>query len=140
MIHIIYWSGTGNTEAMAKAIEAGVKSEGQECKVIEASKATIEDVKDVDKVAFGCPAMGAEELEAGTMRPFMDSVNEFLKGKKILIFGSYEWADGQWIRDWEEEVLKYGAILADDPLAVYDAPKEDDIEECERVGKSLARA
>ncbi|MCD1147896.1 flavodoxin [Peptoniphilus sp. KCTC 25270] len=140
MIHIIYWSGSGNTEKMANSIADGVRAEGEEVKVIEVSSATVDDVKNVDKVAFGCPAMGAEELEESTMRPFMDSVNPLLGGKKIVIFGSYEWADGQWIRDWQEEVESFGGILVDDPLAVYDHPKEDDVDECERVGKALVRA
>lgn len=140
MIHIIYWSGTGNTKAMAEAMEAGVKAAGQECKLMEFSEATVEDVKNVEKIAFGCPAMGAEELEESIVRPYMDSVNELLKGKKIVIFGSYEWADGEWMRSWEEEVLSFGAILADDPLAMYGTPDDSGKEECERVGKSLARA
>lgn len=140
MIKIIYWSGTGNTEAMAKSIEIGVKNAGQDCELVEASQAKVEDVQGAEKVAFGCPAMGAEELEETVMRPYMDSVNPLLKGKKILIFGSYEWADGEWMKTWEEEVLSHGAILADDPLAIYGMPDDSGKEECERIGRSLARA
>lgn len=140
MVNIIYWSGTGNTEQMAHYIEDGIKAAGEECKVIEVSNATVDDVKNVDKVAFGCPAMGAEELEDGYMRPFMDSVNELLSTKKVAIFGSYEWADGQWIRDWEEELEGFGVRLVSEPLAVYDKPTEDDKEECESLGKLLANA
>lgn len=139
MINIIYWSGTGNTERMAQAVEKGIKDAGEDCKLIKVSDATIDDVKNADKLAFGCPAMGAEELEDTEMRPFMDSVNELLSGKKVAIFGSYEWADGQWIVDWKEELENFGAILVDEGLAVYDNPKDDDIDECESLGKELAK-
>lgn len=140
MINIIYWSGTGNTEQMAHSIEDGIKSAGKECKVIEVSSASIEDVTGAEKIAFGCPAMGAEELEESTMRPFMDEANKHLSGKKIALFGSYEWADGQWIKDWKDEVEDFGAILVDEPLAVYDKPTDDDKRDCESLGKLLANS
>lgn len=140
MIKIIYWSGTGNTEAMARSVEDGIKKAGQDCERIEVSQARIEDVKEAEKLAFGCPAMGAEELEETQMRPFMDEVKDLLKGKKIVLFGSYEWANGEWIRTWEEEVLSWGANLVDDPLAIYGMPGESGKEECEGLGRSLARS
>lgn len=99
-INIIYWSGTGNTEAMANAVAEGAKKEGAEVKVIEVGNASIDDVTGVDKVAFGCPAMGSEELEEGEMRPFMDEADDVLSGKKVAIFGSYEWAEGEWMKTW----------------------------------------
>lgn len=139
MINVIYWSGTGNTEAMAEAVVRGIEGAGEECKLIQVGSASIDDVKDFDKVAFGCPAMGAEELEETEMRPFMDSVNELLKGKKVLLFGSYEWADGEWMQTWEEEVQGFGAQIIDTVIA-YDAPDDDAIDDCESAGKALAQA
>jgi len=139
MINVIYWSGTGNTEAMAEAVVRGIKGAGEECKLIQVGSASIGDVKDFDKVAFGCPAMGAEELEETEMRPFMDSVNELLKGKKVLLFGSYEWASGEWMETWEEEVQGFGANVTDAIIA-YDAPDDNAIEDCEMAGKALAQA
>ncbi|MBU5668599.1 flavodoxin [Peptoniphilus sp. MSJ-1] len=139
MINVIYWSGTGNTEAMAEAVVRGIEGAGEECKLIQVGQASVDDVKDFDKVAFGCPAMGAEELEETEMRPFMDSVNELLKGKKVLLFGSYEWADGEWMQTWEEEVQGFGAQIIDAVIA-YDAPDDDAIDDCEMAGKALAQA
>ncbi len=139
-INVIFWSGTGNTERMAEAIVNGAKKEGAEVNLIPVSAASVDDVKNVEKIAFGCPAMGAEELEENEMRPFMDSVNPLLAGKKIILFGSYEWADGEWMKSWQSEVEDIGANLLADGFAAYDNPDEDAIDECESLGKDLARA
>ena len=139
-VNVIYWSGTGNTERMAEAIVRGAEGEGAEVKLIPVGNATEEDVKDVDNNAFGCPAMGAEELEETEMRPFMDKVNPLLSGKNVVLFGSYEWADGEWMKTWQEEVEGTGAKLIADGFAAYDNPDEDAIDECEALGKDLARA
>lgn len=138
-INVIYWSGTGNTEKMAEAIARGAEGEKAEVKLIPVSSAKESDVKDVECLAFGCPAMGAEELEETEMRPFMDMVNPLLSGKKIVLFGSYEWADGEWMKLWQEEVEATGAKLIADGFAAYDDPDEDAISECEALGKDLAR-
>lgn len=139
-INVIYWSGTGNTEKMAESIVEGIKSEGCEVSLIPVGTATEDDVKNVDKVAFGCPAMGAEELEETEMRPYMDMVNPLLSGKKVVIFGSYQWADGEWMRLWQEEIEGTGANLIADGFAAYDNPDENALEECFNLGKDLARS
>lgn len=139
-VNVIYWSGTGNTEKMANAIVKGAEGEGAEVKLIQVGLATEDDVKDVERIAFGCPAMGAEELEETEMRPFMDKVNPLLSGKKVVLFGSYEWADGEWMKLWQEEIEGTGAKLIDDGFAAYDNPDEDALEECEALGKELARS
>ncbi|MET3616920.1 flavodoxin short chain [Peptoniphilus olsenii] len=138
-INIIYWSGTGHTERMAEAIKKGIEGEGVEVGLLQVSQANISDVENCDKLAFGCPAMGAEELEEMEMRPFMDEANKLLSGKKVVLFGSYEWADGEWMKLWEEEVEDTGANIVE-TLICYDDPTDDDIEECERVGREIARA
>jgi hypothetical protein len=139
-VNVIYWSGTGHTEAMANAIVKGAEGAGAEVKLIPVGQATEDDVKEVENIAFGCPAMGSEELEETEMRPFMDNVNSLLSGKKVLLFGSYEWADGEWMRLWQEEVEGTGANLIADGFAAYDDPDEDALEECEALGKELANA
>ena len=139
-VNVIFWSGTGNTEAMANAIVKGAKSTGAEVNLIRVSDATVDDVKNCENLAFGCPAMGAEELEETEMRPFMDSVNSLLSGKKVLLFGSYEWADGEWMKLWQEEVEATGANLIADGFIAYDNPDEDALDECESLGKELANA
>lgn len=139
-VNVIYWSGTGNTEDMANAIVKGAENAGAEVKLIQVANATKADVEEVEKIAFGCPAMGAEELEETEMRPFMDEVNSLLSGKKVVLFGSYEWADGEWMKTWQEEVEDTGAILVADGFIAYDKPDEDALDECEALGKDLANA
>lgn len=138
-INIIYWSGTGNTEKMAKAIKKGIEDAGATANLLKVSDANISDVESSNKIIFGCPAMGSEELEEMEMRPFMDEANKKLSGKKVALFGSYEWADGEWMKIWEEEVEDVGAIVVD-TLIAYDLPDEDALKECERLGKDMAGA
>lgn len=138
-VSVIYWSGTGNTEKMANAIVEGAKTEGAEVSLLHVGQASIDDVKSVEKIAFGCPAMGAEELEDMEMRPFMDSVSGLIAGKKVLLFGSYEWADGQWMREWKDEVEDLGANLID-AYAAYDNPDENAMADLKTLGKELAKA
>ncbi len=89
----------------------GANDNGAEARLINVADAVEGDVKDVDYIAFGCPAMGSEELEDSQMRPFMDLVNPLLSGKNVVLFGSYEWAEGEWIKTWEDEVKGFGEIL-----------------------------
>src|SRR5699024_10384958 len=123
-----------------EAIVKGAKDEGADVNLIPVSAATEGDVKNADKLAFGCPAMGAEELEDGEMRRFMDKADTLISGKKVLLFGSYEWADGEWMRLWQEEIEDTGANLIVDGFIAYDNPDEDAIDECISLGKELARA
>src|SRR5699024_2223762 len=137
MVTIIYWSGTGNTLNMAEAIKDGVEENNDEARLIEVTSATIEDVKDSNKIAFGCPAMGSEELEEEDFRPFMDEANKEIAGKKVALFGSYEWADGEWMDTWIEEIEDTGAELIEGLIA-YDNPDDEDIEKCKNLGRKLA--
>lgn len=110
-ISIIYWTSTGNTEGMANAIAEGVKSAGAEVTLLNVNEASVSDVTDADKVILGCPSMGAEQLEEYEFRPFFDSIKDALSGKPVALFGSYDWGDGAWMRDWEQEVRDAGANL-----------------------------
>ena len=100
-ISVVYWSQTGNTEAMAEAVGAGIAKAGKEADVVEVSSASMEDLKAAKVFALGCPAMGAEVLEEMEMEPFVEEVEGFAQGKTIALFGSYGLGDGQWMRDWE---------------------------------------
>lgn len=137
MVTIIYWSGTGNTLTMAEAIKDGAEENGGEVKLLEVTSASIEDVKNAEVIAFGCPSMGSEELEEEEFRPFMDEANEEISGKKVALFGSYEWADGEWMDTWTEEVRETGADLIEGLIA-YDDPDDEAIEKCKDLGKRLA--
>lgn len=137
-VKIIYWSGTGNTEKMANAIFEGAKEVNDDTTLINVCDAKVDDVKDADVLIFGCPAMGSEELEEEYMRPYMDSVNELLKDKKVALFGSYEWAEGQWMDYWKEELENLGVQVFETVIA-YDNPSEDALADCRSLGKAIAR-
>ena len=130
---VIYWSGTGNTEAMAKAVAEGAGAELFSVSDFSGS------VEEYDAIAFGCPAMGAEVLEEDEFEPFFTAIESKLSGKKIALFGSYGWGDGEWMRNWEERVQGGGAVLIDgEGLIANEAPSDDDLEKCKALGKSLA--
>lgn len=137
-LNVIYWSGTGNTEAMANAIVEGGKEAGANVRLIQVDDATEADVTGADAVAFGCPAMGDEELEEGSFRPFMDKVNGLISGKRVAIFGSYEWNNGEWMQAWESEIRATGCDLVAPGLAAYDAPDAEALKKCRDLGKLLA--
>ncbi|MBO8434709.1 MAG: flavodoxin [Tyzzerella sp.] len=136
-IAVIYWSGTGNTEAMANAIGEGLKEAGADVTVTDVSSFS-GNIKDYDKIAFGCSAMGDEVLEETEFEPFFMSIENNLSGKKIAIFGSYGWGDGQWIRDWEERVNDKNANLYDTGFMINGMPDDSGIEECKSFGRGFA--
>ena len=130
---VIYWSGTGNTEAMARAVAEGAGAELFSVSGFNGS------ITDYDAVAFGCPAMGAETLEESEFEPFFNSVEGQLSDKKVALFGSYGWGDGEWMRLWEERVKADGAVLVNgEGLIVNDAPDDEALEQCRALGKKLA--
>ncbi len=135
---IIYWSGTGNTEAMANLICEGAVSAGADVTLKDVSSASGEDIQAADIAVFGCPSMGDEMLEEDEFEPFMKSVTSTLSGKKIGLFGSYDWGDGEWMRNWESDVKKSGAVLLKDGLIVNLTPSGSDVDKCRDFGKEIA--
>ena len=137
-IAVVYWSGTGNTKAMAVAVEEGAKGKGAEVSVLEASEFTSKQAGDFDGIAFGCPAMGDEVLEESEFDPMFTEVEKALSGKKIALFGSYGWGNGQWMRDWEDRCRAAGAELVSDSVISNDAPGDEETEKCRELGAALA--
>ncbi len=138
-IVVAYWSQTGNTEAMAQAVAQGIEEAGKKAKVTEISGISPQDLKDAAAFALGCPAMGAEVLEESEMEPFVMEVEGFASGKKIGLFGSYGWGDGQWMRDWEERMSNAGAeIVSGEGVIAQEAPDDESLEKCRALGKALA--
>ena len=132
---VIYWSGTGNTAAMASAIAAGM-GEGTELYSVDQFTG---DIAEYDKIAFGCPAMGDEVLEEGEFDPFFSSIEGKLGGKKVALFGSYGWGDGQWMRDWEDRMRGAGATISGgEGVICQETPDADALAACEALGKALA--
>ena len=137
-VSIVYWTQGGNTQAMAEAIGEGVTAAGGEADVVFVSDANIADLKAEGAFALGCPAMGAEVLEEMEMEPFVQDVERFANGKKIALFGSYGWGDGEWMRNWEETCLGDGAVFAGDSVICNEAPDDEADAACIALGKKLA--
>ena len=136
-IAVIYWSGTGNTKMMAEAVAEGIAEAGAQAVVKSVSEITPDEAAAYDKIAFGCSAMGAEVLEETEFEPFFTMVEDNLKGKKVVLFGSYGWGDGQWMRDWAERTTKTGANLYDDGLMVNGFPDADAKVQCTAFGEGF---
>ena len=109
-VAVVYWSGTGNTEMMAQKVAEGAKEAGAEV-VLTSADFSADDVDAYDAIAFGCPAMGAEELEDTEFEPMFSACESKLSGKKIALFGSYGWGDGEWMRTWQAGVEGDGCII-----------------------------
>lgn len=136
-IAVVYWSGTGNTEAMATAVAGGVRSRGADAVLLTAAEFGADQVPDFDAIAFGCPAMGAENLEEEEFEPMFSACESQLGGKKIALFGSYGWGDGEWMRSWEDTCRSDGAVLACESVICNDAPDETALKQCEALGAAL---
>ena len=136
-IAVVYWSGTGNTEKMADEVVAGVKSGGAEVDCFRASEFSADLMDNYDAVAFGCPSMGAEELEEEEFAPMFEQCEKKLKGKKIALFGSYGWGDGEWMRTWEDRCIEDEAVIACECVICNETPDESGEEACRNLGKSL---
>ena len=129
---VVYWSGTGHTEAMAQAV-----AESSQGKLFTAAEFGPDQAKEYDAIAMGCPAMSAEVLEEEEFQPMFDVVKPVLAGKKVALFGSYGWGDGEWMRNWEEECLGAGTTLACDSVICQDDPDEDALAACRALGETL---
>lgn len=140
-ISVVYWSGTGNTEAMANAVAEGIQAAGAEAKLLEVGAASADELAAEDAFALGCPSMGCEELEESEMEPFVQELEGKVSGKKLLLFGSYGWGDGEWMRTWEERMKNAGAVLVGDAgVIANEAPDDEAVEACKAAGKALASA
>ena len=136
-VAVVFWSGTGNTAAMADAVALGAKGAGADVSVFGPSEFNADRAAEFDGIAFGCPAMGAEVLEEFEFEPMFADVENALAGKKIGLFGSYGWGDGAWMRDWEDRCVSAGIRLCADPVMANYAPSESDIEACKALGRAL---
>lgn len=136
-IAVVYWSGTGNTEQMANAVLEGINKASGEGELFTASEFDTSTVSTYDAIAFGCSAMGDEQLEESEFEPMFQACEPALNGKKIALFGSYGWGDGEWMRSWEGTCRNDGAILACESVICNDAPDEEAITACQALGAAL---
>ena len=136
-IAVVFWSGTGNTEAMAQAVADGASAKNAEVDIVQASDFGADGVAGYDAIAFGCPAMGAEELEGDEFQPMWDDVKPELSGKTIALFGSYDWGTGEWMDTWKDDAEEAGASIAGTVIA-NNEPDDEAISACNDLGASLA--
>ena len=135
-IAVVFWSGTGNTETMADAVVEGAEGAGAEVEKIAAADWSA-SVSDYDALAFGCPAMGDESLEEDEFEPFFEGVEGDLSGKKVGLFGSYDWGTGDWMETWKERTEGDGAEVVDTVIANLE-PDDDALAACKALGAALA--
>ncbi|WP_195987088.1 flavodoxin [Clostridium sp. D53t1_180928_C8] len=135
---IVYYSASGNTEKMANLIAEGISKEGKKVELVNVSNANSNIFDDEDIVILGCPAMGDEVLEENEFEPFLEEISSKVSGKKVALFGSYGWGDGQWMRDWQERMESLGCTLIDDGLIIQYEPEDNSLE-CIELGKTIAR-
>lgn len=137
-VAVVYWSGTGNTQAMAEAVVSGAREQGAAVQLYPALAFDSSMMDQFDAVAFGCPSMGAEQLEESEFEPMFSDCVQKLNGKTIALFGSYGWGDGEWMRNWEEMCTQAGAVFACDSVICNEAPDEEALSACRALGASLA--
>ena len=139
-IAVVYWSGTGNTEQMARAVLDGAKKAGAEARLFEVEQFSAGDMEGFAAFAFGCPAMGDEVLEEGSFEPFFTEAEGKLSGVPVALFGSYGWGGGAWMESWTERTRKAGAKLVGEGLAIENGPTDEGLAQCEELGAKLAAA
>ena len=135
---VIYWSGTGNTKMMAEAVLEGMQQAGADADILTPDQVNAADIAQFGAVALGCPAMGAEVLEDSEFEPMYDSIRGNLSGKKVALFGSYGWGDGEWMRNWEDDCASNGIRLIAESVIANETPDGDALDECRSLGKALA--
>lgn len=138
-VAVVFWTGSGNTEAMANAIVEGAAAAGAEARAIGVADFSADDVAGYDALAFGCPAMGAEELESDEFEPVWETCKPVLAGKPVALFGSYGWGGGEWMDTWKEDAEAAG-ITVTEALIANEAPDEEAVEACQALGRALAEA
>ena len=135
-VAIVFWSATGNPEPMANFIAEGA---GAAATIVPCAEMDAAKLGEYDVVAFGCPAMGAEQLEESEFEPMFAGLEGSLNGKKVALFGSYGWGDGQWMRDWVQRTNDANAVIyTDEGLIINETPDDDGIAKCKEFGKGFA--
>lgn len=137
---IIYFSQTGNTEKMSNLILEGIESEGKKAELAEVSGVSLEDAKNEEILILGCSAYGAEELDDTEMEPFVKSLEGNIQGKKVALFGSWGWGNGEWMKEWEKRMEAYGASLISEGLTVQESPEGEDEDKCVSFGRLIAKS
>ena len=112
---------------MAEAIVDSLEELGFDPKFDFVNDADLLDIEEADMIFFGSPAMTGEDIEEMEFRPFFEDAKKYLKDKKVVLFGSYDWGGGQWIETWAEEVEADGAKVIS-KIKVQWNPEDEQIE------------
>ena len=138
-IYVVFWTQSGNTQAMAQAVAEGITAAGKTPELVFVSEIPADALKDEAAFALGCPAMGAEVLEESEMEPFMMELDGVISGKNVALFGSYGWGNQEWMRDWEDRISQDGATVVNgEGVTVNGAPDGDVADSCRELGRALA--
>lgn len=137
---VVYWSGTGNTEAMANAMVEGAQSAGAETELFSVDQFAASKLADFGGVLFGCPAMGSEVLEESEFEPLFASLEDQLSGVSVGLFGSYGWGSGEWMQDWKKRCEDDGAKVYGDGIIIQDAPDDDGLNQCKEYASGFVAA
>ena len=138
-VAVVYWSGTGNTEQMAESVADGARNAGADVTTFTAAEFDADKMDEFDAIAFGCPSMGAEQLEEDEFEPMFTACESKLSGKKIALFGSYGWGDGEWMRNWVDQMKNAGAdVIGGEDAICADAPDDETEAKLVELGKQLA--
>lgn len=140
-VAVIFFSSTGNTEAMAEAAAVGAKRAGCEVLLASVADVTARDIgTQYDRILLGCSAWGVETIEDSQMLPFSKALEPFLKGKVMGVFGSCGWSRGAWLNSWKADLHFAGAVFPASPVLAYGYPGEEDMKNCEALGEAVAKA
>ena len=113
---VIYWSQTGNTQKMAELIAKGIEEGGKKAELVELDNISIDDLNDEKVIILGSPASGTEELEETQVEPFVQSLEGKIQGKKVALFGSWGWGEGEYLTNLEERIKSYGGEIVGESL------------------------
>lgn len=136
---VIYWSQTGNTQKMAELIAKGIEEGGKKAELVELDNISIDDLNDEKVIILGSPASGAEELEETQVEPFVQSLEGKIQGKKVALFGSWGWGEGEYLTNLEERIKSYGGEIVGESLSVMESPEGEDEAKCVEFGKLIAQ-
>ncbi|MCK9236087.1 MAG: flavodoxin [Acholeplasmataceae bacterium] len=136
---VVYWTGTGNTEMMAEKIAEGLVLEGLDVTLRQVDEIDVDEALTYEKIAFGCPSMGLEILEEDEFEPFFEEIENQLDSRKIALFGSYGWGDGEWMDAWIERVQDLNLNLFEPGLKINSTPSPEEEEDCLQFGREFAK-
>lgn len=136
---VIYWSQTGNTQKMAELIAKGIEEGGKKVELVELANISVNDLKDEEVIILGSPAAGTEDIEETQVEPFVQSLKGNIEGKKVALFGSWGWGEGEYIEQIEERIKSYGGELIGKSLTVMESPEGEDEAKCVEFGKLIAQ-